>query len=90
MTIDPAQVLGFDDTVDRFKREIVLKAQEKVASGEFSAGFAFRLHSVTKALERIADHCTNICEQVIYLETGQIVRHLPAGWTSPTLPDIKK
>ena len=84
------QVLGFDDTVDRFKREIVLKAQEKVASGEFSAAFAFRLHSVTKALERIADHCTNICEQVIYLETGQIVRHLPAGWTSPTLPDLKK
>ena len=85
-----AQVLGFDDTVDRFKREIVLKAEEKVASGEFSAGFAFRLHSVTKALERIADHCTNICEQVIYLETGQIVRHLPEGWTSPKLPDLKK
>ncbi len=84
------QVLGFDDTVDRFKREIVLKAEEKVASGEFSARFAFRLHAVTKALERIADHCTNICEQVIYLETGQIVRHLPEGWTSPTLPDLKK
>ena len=82
------EVLGFDDTVDRFKREIVLNAEEKVASGSFSAAFAFRLHSVTKALERIADHCTNICEQVIYLETGQTVRHRPEGWTAPTLPDI--
>ncbi len=82
------RVLDFDDTVDRFKREIMLKAEENVASGEFSASFAFRLHTVTKALERIADHCTNICEQVIYLQTGHVVRHLPQGWSAPTLPDL--
>ncbi|MHC4427889.1 MAG: phosphate signaling complex protein PhoU [Planctomycetota bacterium] len=82
------QVLTFDDTVDRFKRQIVLDAQEKVASGEFSARFAFKLLTVSKALERIADHCTNICEQVIYLESGLIVRHLPEGWTKPAPPDL--
>lgn len=80
------QVLGFDDTVDRFKREILLDAQESVASGEFSVQFAFRLMTVTRSLERIADHCTNICEQVIYLQSGLIVRHLPQGWTAPTAP----
>ena len=31
--------------------------------------------SVAKNLERIADHVTNIAEDVIYLSTGQIVRH---------------
>lgn len=82
------QVLGFDDTVDRFKRQIVLDAQEKVASGDFSARFAFKLLTVSKALERVADHCTNICEQVIYLESGLIVRHLPEGWTKPAPPDL--
>ncbi len=82
------QVLAFDDTVDRFKREIILDAQEKVASGEFSARFAFNLLTVTRAMERIADHCTNICEQVIYLESGLIVRHLPAGWTKPEAPEV--
>ncbi len=81
------QVLAFDDTVDRFEREIFLAAEEQVASGELSARFAFRLHTVTKSLERIADHCTNICEQVIYLESGMVVRHLPQGWSKPAPPD---
>jgi phosphate transport system protein len=78
------KVLAYDDTVARFSGEISLDAQEKVAAGTFSARFAFRLVAVIKALERIADHCTNICEQVIYLESGMIVRHLPEGWTKPT------
>ncbi len=81
------QVLLFDDTVDRFKREILIDAQERVADGSLSVQFAFRLTSVTKSVERIADHCTNICEQVIYLEKGLIVRHLPQGWSSPVAPE---
>jgi phosphate transport system protein len=81
------KVLRFDDAVTQFKRELMLDAQQKVASGEFSAAFAFRLLTITTALERIADHCTNICEQVIYLETGKIVRHLPEGWTKPASPE---
>ncbi len=80
------QVLLFDDTVDRFKKEIMLNAQEQVASGHLSVRFAFGLMSVTKSIERVADHCTNICEQVIYLESGLIVRHRPEGWSEPTRP----
>ncbi len=80
------QVLGFDDTVDQFKREIILDAQQKVASGEFTAKFAFKLLTVAKSLERIADHCTNVCEQVIYLESGLVVRHMPQGWSKPARP----
>ena len=82
------RVLAFDDTVDRFRTEISLDAQKKVASGEFGVKFAFRLMSVVRSLERIADHSTNICEQLIYLETGQIVRHLPQGWSKPALPEV--
>jgi phosphate transport system protein len=81
------RVLAFDDTVDRFKVQIGLDAEEKVASGEFEVRFAFRLRTVTKSLERIADHCTNICEQVIYLESGRIVRHNATGWTDPVVPE---
>ncbi|MFO0873415.1 MAG: PhoU domain-containing protein [Phycisphaerales bacterium] len=77
------QVLLFDDTVSRFKEEILLDAQEKVASGRLTVHFAFRLMTVTKTLERIADHCTNMAEQVIYLQSGKIVRHRPEGWSDP-------
>ena len=81
------QVLLFDDTIAGFKEKIVLDAQERVAKGTISANFAFRLLAVTKSLERIADHCTNMCEQIIYLESGRIVRHRPEGWSEPLSPD---
>ena len=80
------RVLSFDDTVCRFRKEIVLDVQHRTSSGKLDPLVAFELLAVTRSLERIADHCTNICEQVIYLETGKIVRHLPEGWTSPETP----
>jgi len=80
------QVLRFDDTVDRFNEEISLDTERKVASGEIPVAVGFRIRAVAKALERIADHATNICEQIIYLESGKIVRHLPGGWAEPELP----
>ncbi len=81
------RVLDFDDTVDRFRAEIMLNTQHRVAQGELPVDGAFRVLAVTKSLERIADHCTNVCEQVIYLETGKIVRHDVEGWTQPLSPD---
>ena len=33
---------------------------------------------IAKNLERIADHCTNIAEDVIYVQSGRIIRHLHA------------
>jgi phosphate uptake regulator len=42
--------------------------------------FAFRLHEIGSQCELMADHCTNIAEQVIYAATGAIVRHLPHEW----------
>ena len=81
------RVLGFDDTVDAFKDELVSRAQTALANGVVSVGAAMQLLTVVREVEQIADHCTNICEQVIYLETGKIVRHLASGWTSPALPE---
>ena len=82
------QVLLFDDTVDRFRNELILQAQEQVALGTSSVRFAFRVTGATRNMERIADHSTNICEQTIYLLSGKIVRHRPEGWSDPASPEL--
>jgi phosphate transport system protein len=81
------RVLRYDDTVVRFKREILFQSQTRLAEGLISVPLAFRVLTIAQSFERIADHCTNICEQVIYLESGLIVRHAAEGWTRPTTPD---
>ena len=82
------QVLLSDDTVDRFRNELILQAQEQVALGTSSVRFAFRVTGATRNMERIADHSTNICEQTIYLLSGKIVRHRPEGWSDPAPPEL--
>jgi phosphate transport system protein len=72
-------VCRLDDEVDRYNRdciqELIKVMKEKPALVE--AGLS--LFSATRHLERIADHATNIAEDVIYLAEGEIVRHRPAA-----------
>jgi len=64
-----------DSGIDALYAQIVRNVVAVVdASPEDVAGY-LDLLSVAKNLERIADHATNIAEDVIFLATGQIVRH---------------
>lgn len=73
------QVLTQDDSIDaiygQFIRKIVARA---AATPDHMAAFLDIL-SIGKNLERIADHATNIGEDVIFLATGKIVRHATDG-----------
>lgn len=80
-------VLASDDATEAFKRAILRDVEEALVAGEQSVDFAFSLHTIAAALARIGDHCTNVAEQVIYVETGKIVRHMGEKWTEPTAPD---
>ncbi len=68
-------VFAQEHAADAFYSHIVktIVAEDSVSPDTLAA--YLDLLSVAKNLERIADHATNIAENVIYLRSGQIVRH---------------
>jgi phosphate transport system protein len=72
--------LQSEDAVEAFKAAILRDAEQRIAQGTMSVDFAFALHEMASQCERMADHCTNIAEQVIYAVTGAIVRHTEGHW----------
>ncbi len=73
-------VLSSEGTVLNFYDVIVKKSEQRIADGRLGVDHAFDLHSIIHLAVVMADHCTNIAEQVIYQVTGAIVRHTDAGW----------
>lgn len=73
------RVCRLDDEVDRCNKTIIdeLVALMRQAPQMVEPGLS--LFSATRHLERIADHATNIAEDVIYLVEGTLVRHRPAA-----------
>src|ERR1700690_53658 len=68
-------VLSRDDQVDQL-RDQIFRELLSYMMGDSSVVFpAFELILVAKNLERIADHATNIAEDVIYMVAGSDVRH---------------
>jgi phosphate transport system protein len=75
------RVCRLDDEVDRYNREIIDYVSDfmKQSPGNVDAGL--HLFSAARQLERIADHATNIAEDVVYLAEGKIIRHHPEALT---------
>jgi len=70
-------VCRLDNEVDRYNNEIIQELIRAMRSSPDLIEPSLSLFSVTRHLERIADHATNIAEDVIYLIEGEIVRHRP-------------
>jgi phosphate transport system protein len=68
-------VCSADDEVDAMNREAYLQVEESIRRHPDKMEALIHLLSVSRHLERIADHATNIAEDVIYMCEGQIVRH---------------
>jgi len=70
-----SEVCACDDEIDTMNRQMYLLVQEEIHSNPKYTDSLIHLLSASRHLERIADHATNIAEDVIYMVEGQIVRH---------------
>ncbi len=70
-----ADVCARDDEVDQMKRDIRRQAEAMIRDEPDLVTAMMTLAAVSRNLERIADHATNIAEDVVYMVEGRIVRH---------------
>jgi len=70
------QVCAADEQVDTLHRNMIDYVQGKIRSDNDNIHFYMLHMAVSRYLERIADHATNIAEDVMYLVSGKIQRHL--------------
>jgi len=69
------KVQSEDDAVDATYAQIIRSVVVDAAGNPDNMAAYLDILSIAKNLERIADHATNIAEDVVYLSTGEIIRH---------------
>jgi phosphate transport system protein len=81
-----AKVLPADDEVDALRDSIYTELVQIMQTDSASVASAINLMFVARNLERIADHTTNIAEDVIFLVRGIDVRHSKADTRVARVP----
>ena len=74
-TTSARRIIAMDKSVDQYNRDIIGELQARMQSLPENVPPALHCFSAVRHIERIADHATNIAEDVIYLAEGDIVRH---------------
>jgi len=69
-------VIMRDDEVDLLNVQVFNELLFFMIQDPHTVSRATRITYVSKYIERIADHATNIAEMVIYLVEGKIIRHM--------------
>jgi phosphate transport system protein len=69
------KVVTMDDEVDTIQRDAYDRIKSAMKENSDKIGYMINLLLVSRHLERLADHATNIAEEVIYLIEGEIIRH---------------
>lgn len=70
------RVITLDDEVDHIKNEAYDRIKQAIKELPERVGYYINLLLISRHLERLADHATNIAEEVIYLVEGEIYRHV--------------
>ncbi|OGV52393.1 MAG: phosphate transport system regulatory protein PhoU [Lentisphaerae bacterium GWF2_52_8] len=70
-----AKVIRDDDEIDAFNRQMHSEVNALIKANPSKCEYYIHLLCVARHLERIGDYATNISEDVVYLVTGEIIRH---------------
>jgi phosphate transport system protein len=81
-------VCASDEAVDRLHRTVAANVTAAMRQHPEMVGLNLQILHIARHLERIADHATNIAEDLIYMVEGRIVRHqhpiaAPAAGSAP-------
>jgi phosphate transport system protein len=69
------EILGRDDAIDELKDKIIEDSIVQMTSNTAMIAAHLKVILISRNFERLADHTTNIAEEVIFLTTGDDVRH---------------
>jgi phosphate transport system protein len=75
-----------DSEVDSLNRQLYRELTSFMIEKPDTISRAIELMFISKSLERIADHATNIAEETIYLTKGKDVRHSAEVKKAPAAP----
>jgi len=69
------EIVARDKSVNELYKQFARELTTHMVENPQTITRALNLLTVAKALERVADHCTNIAEEVFYLARGEDIRH---------------
>lgn len=69
------QIIARDDDVDTLTEQSFRELLTYMLEDSRNISRAIRLTFIGKYFERIADNATNICEMVVYLAEGKVIKH---------------
>lgn len=74
------EVCERDNTVDELKDKILSELITLMSQDPSTIERSLHLLRISGNLERIADLSTNICEDVIYMTEGKVIKHQSKNW----------
>jgi phosphate transport system protein len=69
------EVCEKDDEVDELNEVILRQVLDFMATHTPAIRRAIHFIIIARCLERVADHCTNIAENVVYMVEGRVIKH---------------